>query len=154
MDGSESAVLTPAAEGAGGAGERVLEPEQKVQVNSSVGPAGPAATPSPALSEPRVAPPRAVYAPPPEHPGLRVVVEAGPGTPYAVGLGLQGRVRIRLLVLADGRVGRVDLLVPSGQPELDRAAVEALGRWRFEPARRGGEPVDSYYLVWVVFETR
>lgn len=82
------------------------------------------------------------------------MVEPGPGTPHAAGLGSQGRVRLRLLVRSDGSVGHVDVVVPSGEPELDRAAAEALRRWRFEPARRGGEPVDSYYLVWVSFELR
>ncbi|MER3456905.1 MAG: hypothetical protein C4304_08525 [candidate division GAL15 bacterium] len=101
-----------------------------------------------------LSPPRPVYAPPPEYPGFRLAVQAREGWSFASAVPPHGRLRVRLLVRADGKVDRVDVLVPSGQPELDRAAVEALGRWRFEPARRGGEPVDSYYLVWVVFEAR
>jgi protein TonB len=65
----------------------------------------------------------------------------------------EGRLRLRLLVRADGTVGGVELLVSSGDAELDRAAVAALSRWQFEPARRDGQPVDSYYLVWVAFRT-
>jgi protein TonB len=60
-------------------------------------------------------------------------------------------VQVRLLVRADGTVGRVDVLASSGDPELDRATVAAMSRWRFDPARRGGTPVDSYYVVWVRF---
>ncbi len=63
----------------------------------------------------------------------------------------EGRVRVRLLVRADGSVGSVEVVVSSGIPELDRAAVEALSRWRFEPARQDGVPVDAYYLLWVTF---
>jgi len=48
-------------------------------------------------------------------------------------------------------VGAVELLVSSGDAELDRAAVAALSGWHFEPARRDGRPVDSYYVVWVTF---
>jgi protein TonB len=66
----------------------------------------------------------------------------------------EGRLRLRLFVRADGTVGDVEVVTPSGEPELDRAAAEALRRWRFQPARRDGEPVDSYYLVWVTFELR
>lgn len=145
----------PAEGHAGSAGEDVRTPGQEVWGNPSGEATAPAATPSsPIPAEPRVTPPRAVYAPPPQYPGIRLVVEPGPGTPYAAGMGSQGRVRLRLLVRSDGSVGHVEVVVPSGEPELDRAAVEALRRWKFEPARREGQPVDSYYLVWVSFELR
>ena len=73
------------------------------------------------------------------------------GFPSASAVGRQGRVQVRLLVRADGTVGRVDVLASSGDPELDRAAVVAVSRWRFDPARWGGTQVDSYYVVWVRF---
>jgi len=63
-------------------------------------------------------------------------------------------VRLRLLVRSDGTVGSVEVVVSSGDPEVDRAAVDALSRWRFEPARRDGGPIDSYYFVWVTFQLR
>jgi protein TonB len=63
----------------------------------------------------------------------------------------QGRVRLRLLVRLDGSVGTVEMLVSSGHPELDRAAVAALAQWRFQAATRDGVPIDAYYQVWVVF---
>ena len=36
---------------------------------------------------------------------------------------------------------RLDLVVRGLHPALDSAAVQALSRWRFSPARIGGEPV-------------
>ncbi len=140
------------------------EPAQEVpaapEAQAAVGPTDTSATPGPAqaappprdLAPPALSPPRPVYAPPPDHPGFRVRVEAQGATAAALPEARQGRLRARLLVLRDGSVGRVDVLVPSGDPELDRAAVEGLRRWYFEPARQGGQPVDSHYVLWVRFE--
>lgn len=107
----------------------------------------------PAQRKPVLTPPRPVYGPAPEYPGLRVTVEPGAGFSSAAATRPEGRLRVRLLVRADGTVGAVELLVSSGDAELDRAAVSALSSWRFEPARRDGQPVDSYYVVWVAFRT-
>ncbi len=82
-----------------------------------------------------------------------MVVAGGP-TPIAALAPREGRVRVRLLVRSDGTVASAEVVVSSGDPELDRAALDALGRWRFEPARRDGVPIDSYYLVWVSFQAR
>lgn len=54
--------------------------------------------------------------------------------------GAEGTVLTEAAVDGQGRVTGVRVLAGSF-PELDRAAVEALERWRFEPARRGGQPV-------------
>ena len=103
---------------------------------------------------PELTPPRPVFGPLPDYPGMRLVVHAG-NSPSAASLGPpEGRVRLRLLVRSDGTVGSVEVVVSSGDPEVDRAAVDALSRWRFEPARRDGGPIDSYYFVWVTFQLR
>ncbi len=47
-------------------------------------------------------------------------------------LHLQGKVKIQVIISADGRV--TDTKVIGGHPVLAQAAVEALKRWRFEPA--------------------
>lgn len=107
----------------------------------------------PAQKPPVLTPPKPVYAPAPEYPGFRLAVEPAAGSASGLPVRPEGRLRLRLLVRADGTVGAVELLVSSGDPELDRAAVTALSGWHFEPARRDGEPVDSYYLVWVAFHT-
>jgi protein TonB len=65
--------------------------------------------------------------------------------------GEQGAVTLRVLVSRDGSAARVDLEKSSGSAHLDAAARDAVKAWRFAPARRGGEPVESWMLVPVVF---
>jgi protein TonB len=40
----------------------------------------------------------------------------------------------------------------AGHPDLDAAAADAVRRWRFEPARRGDEPVAMWVLLPVEFK--
>jgi periplasmic protein TonB len=61
--------------------------------------------------------------------------------------GLEGTVLLRARVTAQGRVDDVHVENSAGHPELDQAAIEALRRWRFEPARRGREPVAAWVVV-------
>jgi protein TonB len=65
--------------------------------------------------------------------------------------GHQGRVVLSVWVSAEGQADRLAVLKSSGYPILDRAAVEAVERWRFQPARRGGLRTDSLLYVPVVF---
>ena len=65
--------------------------------------------------------------------------------------GHEGRVLIRVSVLGDGRVGSAAVSRSSGHGSLDRAALKAVKRWRFEPALRAGRPVTATLTVPVVF---
>ena len=65
--------------------------------------------------------------------------------------GEQGTVTLRVLIARDGLPTRVELEKSSGSSHLDAAAREAVRTWRFEPARRGAEPVESWHLVPIVF---
>jgi protein TonB len=65
--------------------------------------------------------------------------------------GLQGTVVLRARVTAEGAVAEVVIDRSTGSAELDTAAVEALRRWRFEPARRAGQPVEVWILVPIQF---
>jgi protein TonB len=69
-------------------------------------------------------------------------------------LGQQGRVELLVEVLANGRVGRVDISASSGYDILDQAAADAVKRWRFVPARRGRRPVTSWVRIPVKFDLR
>lgn len=80
--------------------------------------------------------------PPPEYP------------PEAVRAGLTGRVVLEVEISADGRVGRARVAVSSGQAVLDAAALRSIKRWRFSPARRGGEPVAYTVRVPLRFSLR
>ncbi|OGW62112.1 MAG: hypothetical protein A2V83_00100 [Nitrospirae bacterium RBG_16_64_22] len=59
--------------------------------------------------------------------------------------GLEGTVVLRLLVAETGNVGDVVVDAPSGCIDLDKAAIDAVRKWRFIPATRGGVAV----AVWV-----
>lgn len=65
--------------------------------------------------------------------------------------GIEGTVILEVLVDAAGLPGRVAIARSSGSGLLDEAAVEAVERWRFRPARRGGEPVEGHVLVPITF---
>lgn len=69
-------------------------------------------------------------------------------------LGIQGTTLLRVHVLADGRVGEVDVETSAGHPDLDQAAGEAVRRWRFEPARRGDDAVAMWVLLPVEFRLK
>jgi protein TonB len=65
-----------------------------------------------------------------------------------------GTVVLRVSVQADGTVGRVRVERSSGVAQLDAAAVTAVQRWRFEPARRWGVPVAIDVRVPITFTIR
>ena len=69
-------------------------------------------------------------------------------------LGIQGTTTLRVHVLADGKVGDVNVEQSAGHPELDQAAVDAARRWRFQPARRGTEPVPVWIRLAMKFTVR
>ncbi|HXJ80691.1 MAG TPA: energy transducer TonB [Candidatus Methylomirabilis sp.] len=69
-------------------------------------------------------------------------------------LGIQGTARLRVQVLADGHVGEIIVESSAGHADLDRAATEAVRQWRFEPARRGTEPVATWVLLPVQFQLK
>jgi periplasmic protein TonB len=66
-------------------------------------------------------------------------------------LGIQGTTVLRVHVMADGRIGAVLVEHSAGHPDLDQAAMEAVRRWRFEPARRGADAVAMWVLLPVEF---
>jgi protein TonB len=65
--------------------------------------------------------------------------------------GEQGTVILRVLVSREGAAVRVELDKSSGSPHLDAAARETVKAWRFTPARRGAEAIESWVVVPVVF---
>jgi protein TonB len=66
-------------------------------------------------------------------------------------LGEQGRVLLNVQVLADGTAGSVALKDGSGSRRLDQAALEAVKKWRFIPAKQGEKPVNAWVIVPVSF---
>jgi protein TonB len=64
--------------------------------------------------------------------------------------GVEGVTTLRFIVLANGHVGQIAVRHSAGHVDLDRAAIDAVRTWRFEPARRGKEAV----AVWVTLPVR
>jgi periplasmic protein TonB len=65
--------------------------------------------------------------------------------------GREGRVLLRVLVDDQGRSKQVEINSSSGSDALDRAAAEAIRRWRFQPARYGDKPVESWLRIPIEF---
>lgn len=67
-------------------------------------------------------------------------------------LGEQGRVILRVRVLASGDPGEVQLQKSSGYDRLDAAAVAGVKKFKFNPARtRSGRAVDSWSIQPIQF---
>ena len=63
----------------------------------------------------------------------------------------QGEVVLRVFVTAQGDPREIQLKKGSGFARLDRAAQEAVHRWKFVPAKRGHRPVDAWVNVPIKF---
>lgn len=71
--------------------------------------------------------------------------------PMSRRLGETGKVLLRVHVLPSGQPGQVEIRTGSGFPRLDHAAMEAVSRWRFIPARQGNEAVAAWVVVPISF---
>lgn len=69
-------------------------------------------------------------------------------------LGVEGAVELVLRIGADGAVREVEVLLSSGHAAFDAAALEAVRRWRFEPALADGEAVEDSLPLRVLFRLR
>ena len=74
--------------------------------------------------------PQAVETPPPEYP-LELACA-----------GIDGQATLQVTIAPDGSISGSRLERGSGNAALDTLAQEAVKRWTFEPATRGGQPID------------
>jgi protein TonB len=58
-------------------------------------------------------------------------------------LGVTGRVVVRVLVGADGKVTKATVLSSFGNPACEEAALAAAQQWEFTPATKDGEPFEQ-----------
>ena len=90
--------------------------------------------------------------PPVESASLAVTKRVDPVYPPASRrAGEEGQVHLRVLVDESGRPREVTILKSSGFERLDEAAVAAIKRWHFSPARQGSGPVTAWTQVSVMF---
>ncbi len=66
--------------------------------------------------------------------------------------GYEGRVVLSVSISSSGRVLSLKIDSSSGHDSLDEAAIDAVGKWSFTPARKGLHPVASTLLVPVRFQ--
>jgi periplasmic protein TonB len=64
----------------------------------------------------------------------------------------QGTVLLDVRVTAEGTVAEVKVAQSSGYSVLDSSALKSVQHWRFEPARRGARPIETWVQVPVRFE--
>lgn len=69
-------------------------------------------------------------------------------------LGEEGKVVLRVFVEPDGRPSAVEVRTGSGSTRLDDAALDAVRRWKFLPARRGDQAVGAWVLVPIAFHLK
>ena len=63
----------------------------------------------------------------------------------------QGTVMLEVFVQEDGRVGDLRIVASSTHTLLDRAAMQAVKRWRFEPGRQGKHTLAMWVRVPIRF---
>lgn len=129
----------PQSADAGGERPYVIEAPRPAPPAAPVAPAGPKPTPSTASAATTLPMPVAGQTPAPRYPSR------------ALRRGESGTVRVRVEVGPDGRPSQVSVAQPSGSRDLDRAALDAVRRWRFHPARRNGEAVSGTVIVPISF---
>jgi protein TonB len=68
--------------------------------------------------------------------------------------GVQGVVKLKVLVTEDGLVAEVEITRSSGDRRLDQAAKEWVRGWKYSPAVQAGKPRRVYTHATVEFELR
>lgn len=116
-----------------------------------------AATPAPALEAPA-----AKEAPPPAPPAASeprfdadYLDNPAPVYPaMARRLEESGKTLLRVYVEPSGKPSQILVKASSGSPRLDQAALDAVWRWKFVPARRGEEALGAWVVVPIVFNLK
>jgi len=114
--------------------------EQPPAAPQPVAPAAPPAPPAPAPVTPASASAGYLKNPAPEYPAL------------AHRRGWEGTVLLRVHVLASGKPGEIQLQKSSGRQPLDEAALAAVKRWSFVPAKQGDVALDGWVSVPIEFK--
>lgn len=117
--------------------------------NNPIEPAQPA-PPSVAAAQVPATPAPPTFTPP----DVRAAYLANPRPPYPLAarrLGIEGKVVLLVEILESGNVASVQVARGSGHGMLDQSALQAVERWRFVPARRGGEAVGASVEVPISF---
>ena len=66
--------------------------------------------------------------------------------------GMEGEVLLRVEVLANGRVGEIEVKRSSGHEMLDRSALSTVKQWKFIPANRGNGSIPCWVNIPIKFQ--
>lgn len=69
-------------------------------------------------------------------------------------LGLEGKTHLQVQITPKGKPAQVSILSSSGHSILDNAAVKAVQKWVFIPAKQFGTPIKSQLTIPVVFNIK
>lgn len=106
----------------------------------------------PVAQSPTNAPPETAAAPQPPRFDAAYLDNPSPIYPrISRRMGEQGKTLLIVQVSADGKPLKVSLHQSSGSSRLDQAAIEAVQRWRFVPARQGSSPIAASVIVPIIF---
>lgn len=94
-------------------------------------------TPSETQFVGNVSPPRLIFEPMPKYPRAAKAAH------------IEGTVVLKVIIKKDGTTS--DLQFVSGPPELEKAAIDAVKKWRYKPRMLNGEPAEAHNTVSVVF---
>ncbi|MEB2650862.1 energy transducer TonB [Pseudomonas siliginis] len=143
----------------------VVEPPPPVEDELAVKPPPPKPIPKPKPVEQAPAKPAApIAAPaPPAPPAPAPVTPASANAAYlknpapeypslAQRRGWEGTVLLRVHVLASGKPGEIQIAKSSGRQQLDDAALNAVKRWSFVPAKQGDVAQDGWVSVPIDFK--
>ncbi|KAF2392135.1 energy transducer TonB [Pseudomonas frederiksbergensis] len=118
----------------------VEQPPAPPQPAAPVAAPAPPAPPAPAPVTPASANAAYLKNPAPEYPSL------------AQRRGWEGTVLLRVHVLANGKPGEIQIQKSSGRDQLDEAALNAVKRWSFVPAKQGDVAQDGWVSVPIDFK--
>jgi len=118
----------------------VEQPPAPPQPAAPVAAPAPPAPPAPAPVTPASANAAYLKNPAPEYPSL------------AQRRGWEGTVLLRVHVLASGKPGEIQIQKSSGRQQLDDAALDAVKRWSFVPAKQGDVAQDGWVSVPIDFK--
>lgn len=68
--------------------------------------------------------------------------------------GYEGEVKLKVYVLENGRVGKIEIIRPSGYEILDDSAIEAVKNWTFVPGKENGKEISSWVTVPITFQLK
>jgi len=77
---------------------------------------------------------------------------APPYPPLSRRMGEEGKVVLRVSVSPQGLAENVEIRTSSGSQRLDESALKTVRNWKFIPAKRGDNAVQSWVLVPIIFK--